>query len=303
MTCAFIAIKSAAAKACIPWMSAPLSFGIIVTSDYFINYIFIQQKLSDWEFWLMAVFDFITLVLRDSDSYHIFSDVITKLFGLFGHLLIMFADIVAGNTDHVGERIERTTSRMSDVEDRRKRNTNYNVQVQRERVTVQISSLCVVSEICSSLAVLTLVVVEYLIDKGDDSFLLGDPCLTTGLGDDVRREAMRAMLVMTAVDFSALIVSKIIVVGRHRAVMRKQAELMLPGVAVLEKQFSTKVMLDNVKITHTRWKSELWTKHFGTLLLMGIYTFGACTVSGVVFIHLDDCREYCGGCLTQKACE
>ncbi|GMI13650.1 hypothetical protein TrLO_g8568 [Triparma laevis f. longispina] len=59
MTCAFIAIKSAAAKACIPWMSAPLSFGIIVTSDYFINYIFIQQKLSDWEFWLMAVFDFI----------------------------------------------------------------------------------------------------------------------------------------------------------------------------------------------------------------------------------------------------
>eukprot|EP00519_Triparma_laevis_P011849 CAMPEP_0182521730 /NCGR_PEP_ID=MMETSP1321-20130603/46271_1 /TAXON_ID=91990 /ORGANISM="Bolidomonas sp., Strain RCC1657" /LENGTH=377 /DNA_ID=CAMNT_0024729763 /DNA_START=1108 /DNA_END=2239 /DNA_ORIENTATION=- len=300
VTCAFIAIKGTAAKACIPWMSAPLSFGIIVISDYFINFVFLQQKLSDWEFWFMASFDFIMLVLRDSDSYYILSDVVTKLFGLFGHCLVMLAEVAAGNTDHVAEQIERTTS-IPSVEDRRKRNKKHNLQIQRERVTVQISSLCIVSEVSSSLAVLCLVVMEYLIDRGKNADLLGDSMLTTGLGDNVRLEAMKVMLVMTAVDFSALVVSKIIVKRRHRAIMCKQAELQLPGVGVLEKQSSTKVMIDNVQITHTRWKSEIWTKNLGALLLMGIFTFGACTISGALFVLMDPCRGECGSCSVKEA--
>jgi hypothetical protein len=112
---------------------------VIIVGDFFVNFIFITQvrtkeyilresespltltnastsklrpapslvakDLSDYQFWVMALFDFVLLVLRDSDSWQTVENLIKLMFGLSGQGIITAIEVMNGEVDSVGDRI------------------------------------------------------------------------------------------------------------------------------------------------------------------------------------------------------
>ena len=53
----------------------------------------------------MALFDFVLLVLRDSDSWQTVANLISLMFGLSGHGIITAIEVMNGEVDSVGDRV------------------------------------------------------------------------------------------------------------------------------------------------------------------------------------------------------
>ena len=65
----------------------------------------VAKDLSDYQFWVMALFDFVLLVLRDSDSWQTVENLIKLMFGLSGQGIITAIEVMNGEVDSVGDRI------------------------------------------------------------------------------------------------------------------------------------------------------------------------------------------------------
>jgi len=266
-------MKVSAKRATTPWLYAPLLFPVIIVADYFLTFVFITQSFDQVDFWVMNVVDFFLLVLRNSDSFELVANWLRKQLGWCGDALIATTEIAAGNTDDVAERLSSVGTLPS---------VGTNV-TSREHAAVQVGNMCFVSEVCSSLILFVLLLLEAAL--GDN---FGAAALTKDLGSDAKREALLAILVLCVVDFMSLTTSHYIVKRRHALAVK-----------------GTKRSKDlEAEKTHTRWRRELWKKNWGFLSSSAALTFGFCTILGCQYImQSGSCRSFCDMCFLDQECE
>mmetsp|Transcript_10658 Transcript_10658/g.21194 ORF Transcript_10658/g.21194 Transcript_10658/m.21194 type:complete len:266 (-) Transcript_10658:144-941(-) len=106
MVLVYMSNKVVAARATTIWSSTVLLFSNVIVADYFISFVFVTAEWTDPWFWGALVFDYALLVLRDSNSWGTVANMITKWFGITGHVVIVAAEAAAGNVEGIGDRIE-----------------------------------------------------------------------------------------------------------------------------------------------------------------------------------------------------
>ena len=170
---------------------------------------------------------------------------------------------------------------------------------QRARNAVQISNMCVVSEVASSIILLILLLVEMWLGEGR----LGEAMLSKGLGAKARITAIHVMLILVAVDLAALMTSHAIIKHIHKKDINTQVEREMPTSGDNEKRTSVNIKLVQVDELHARWRQELWADNGWYLTTVAIVTYGLCTFCGALFIqNFGGCRMDCSKCERPTSC-
>lgn len=119
-----------------------------------------------------------------SNSWGAVANMITTWFGRAGHIVVVAAEAAAGNVEDIGDRIGASLEeQITGVMENSKAKAEA---TQRARQAVQISSMCVASEVGSSIIILILLILEIML--GDNN--AGDSALSKGLGAEAKTHAM-----------------------------------------------------------------------------------------------------------------
>jgi hypothetical protein len=156
-------------------MSAPFMGGIIITADYFINFVFVDSDLASPAFYTLLVIDFLMVTLRESDS---FDDVYLWVINATGvnrfasciiitlkslHMLLFGGEDVSLDVKHDVQSVIHTGSitpggsgesvgvSLREGENPREHPSFWYERVRKEVVfSAQLSSICTVSEVISN---------------------------------------------------------------------------------------------------------------------------------------------------------
>lgn len=116
-------------------------------------------------------------MIRNSDSWDLVDQKTTLVCGYMGHAALMSAELVlAGSVEEIGDKIIGKIAMQMD------RSVREAEVTERARMAVQISSMCVMFEVSSSIFLLLMLLLE--MHLGDDN--LGNAALSRGLGGKVQ---------------------------------------------------------------------------------------------------------------------
>lgn len=171
--------------------------------------------------------------------------------------------------------------------------------LEKERSAVLIGSLCVVSEVSSSLTILTLLLLE--LAWGDSEFQTA--ALSQGLGKESKQNALNVMAVLCVIDLFALTVSNIILRTRHKKSLDARIKKQLPELEEGERRKSVQIELLTSELEHGRWRYEFWLSNWPYFAGVSYSTFGLCAALGCIFISTKGCRSNCVECFLEADCQ
>ena len=244
----------------------PFVFSAILTSDFFISTVYMDQDLTSWSFWVLMILDAVLLIIRASGIWFIVARKFRKCRG-FG------AQVVVNQV--APENVKRSFASALDEDDQDVR--------RRLKIDTQLASLCVVSEVLGVFAVGCMLVCDYFLNEWG----FGVNTISLGLSTAETFKALTALAIVLISKLCALVVSNRINKRRRFQDMMQQASWdMQKKLTENERRQSVQIEMQDFETLAKKFRIDLWKRHFLYLSATAIVVVSFCTWSSIRYIHV-----------------
>ena len=205
-------VKKMAERALTKELVSAFMMPVILSADAFVETVYLTVRIASVEFWVLELCNFVLLVLRAAELWDDIDAFIVLQFGNVGQLISAAAQAFAGDTDGIGDAVDRRLSRLSNSLGRAAEAERSRAE-RRAKFSARHASMCVVSEVMSTLVLLLVVVFEYFLELVDASLVR---TITFGMSQAQRREAIVALCITLGMQALGMRVSHHITTWKHR---------------------------------------------------------------------------------------
>eukprot|EP00935_MAST-01C_sp_MAST-1C-sp1_P002120 g2120.t1 len=187
MIMVYLAVRTIAGRCTKHYTTIPvLVLPVSLIGDLFSEMVFLDFSIDQPAFWLVLIFDIFMLVMRDADLWDDFASWFARKSGRIGALALVFAQLIAGETDSADWIFNRQKYDEQAAMQPTSSHFAYRAPTATEvaRVKRELTENCVVSELVSSSVLFVLILVDIILEKsgvpGATAFASGrDPPMTS----------------------------------------------------------------------------------------------------------------------------